>query len=126
MEIRKRILKYIDSKGISKYKFYQEIGVANGFLDKDGAIGSDKCEKISYQYPDLSLEWLITGKGEMLKIEEPASKENPMNEELLRRLFEKDDEIKELKREIKMLQSSTRGNTGDNVHRDRSKKIVAE
>jgi hypothetical protein len=66
MNIRARILQYIEFKGISKYKFYQETGFSNGFLDKDGAIGTDKCEKIRYQYPDLSLEWLITGNGEML------------------------------------------------------------
>ena len=76
MAIRQRLLKYIDSKGISKYKFYQEIGVANGFLDKEGNIGSDKCEKISYQYRDLSLEWLITGNGPMLKNNAVAYKEN--------------------------------------------------
>jgi phage repressor protein C with HTH and peptisase S24 domain len=67
MEIRKRILKYIESKGISKYKFYQDTGFSNGFLDKKGSVGSDKCEKISYQYPDLSIEWLITGQGYMLR-----------------------------------------------------------
>jgi len=65
--IRQRIIKYLDYKGVSKYKFYKDTGLSNGFLDKEGAIGSDKCEKISYQYPDLSLEWLITGYGEMLK-----------------------------------------------------------
>lgn len=65
--IRKRILQFIEYKGDTKYKFYQKTGFANGFLDKEGNIGSDKCEKICYEYPDLSLEWLITGKGEMLK-----------------------------------------------------------
>lgn len=77
MTIRKRILEYIDNKGISKYKFYQEIGVSNGFLDKDGSIGSDKCEKISYQYQDLNLDWLITGKGNMLKSEEKQEERVP-------------------------------------------------
>lgn len=66
MDIRERILLYLENKGISKYKFYQKIGVSNGFLDKNGSIGSDKCEKISYQYPDINIEWLITGRGNML------------------------------------------------------------
>jgi len=64
--IRKRILQYLELKGISKYKFYQITGLSNGFLDKDGAIGSDKCEKICYEYTDISIVWLITGKGSML------------------------------------------------------------
>lgn len=63
--IRERIIKYLEKKGISKYQFYKDTGLSNGFLDKEGSIGSDKCEKISYQYPDLSLLWLITGKGDM-------------------------------------------------------------
>jgi hypothetical protein len=41
--------------------------ISNGFLDKEGSIRSDICEKISYQYSDINLEWLITGNGEMFK-----------------------------------------------------------
>lgn len=66
MTIKERVLQYIDYKEVSKYKFYKEIGVANGFLDKPGAIGSDKCEIISSHYSDVNLTWLITGKGEMI------------------------------------------------------------
>lgn len=62
-----RIKKYIDYKGISKYRFYKDTGLSNGFLDKNENIGSDKCEIIIDLYPDLSLEWIITGRGEMLK-----------------------------------------------------------
>lgn len=65
--IRERILQYIESKNISKYHFYQITGFSNGFLDKEGSIGSDKCERIIYSFPDLNLEWLITGKGSMLR-----------------------------------------------------------
>lgn len=67
MNIRQRILQYLENKNISKYKFYQKTGISNGFLDKEGSIGSDKCEIICYQYPDLSPEWLLTGNGPMLK-----------------------------------------------------------
>lgn len=76
MNTRERILKYIESKGISKYRFYKDIGLSNGYLDKEGNVGSDICEKISYQYKDLSIEWLITGKGEMLKMYKDDYKDN--------------------------------------------------
>jgi hypothetical protein len=66
MEIRKRILQYLEYRGISRYQFYKEIGVSNGFLDKEGAIGSDKCEKICYQYTDLDPLWLILERGKMI------------------------------------------------------------
>lgn len=76
MNTRERILKYIESKGISKYRFYKDIGLSNGYLDKEGNVGSDICEKISYQYKDISIEWLITGKGEMLKMYKDNYKDN--------------------------------------------------
>lgn len=68
-----RILEYLDYKGISKYKFYKKTGLSNGFLDKGENIGSDKCEIIIYQYPDMNIEWLIMGKGPMIKKEYPSS-----------------------------------------------------
>lgn len=62
-----RIQQYIKNKGISKYKFYQQSGLSNGALDKGENIGSDKCEKILYAFPDLNSDWLLTGRGSMLK-----------------------------------------------------------
>jgi repressor LexA len=67
MSIRERILQYLKYKNVTRYRFYKETGLSNGFLDKEGAIGSDNCEKICYQYPDLSADWLILGVGEMIK-----------------------------------------------------------
>lgn len=64
--IQERIIKYLDFKGISKYKFYKETGISNGFLDKKGSIGTDKCEIICSYYIDLNPTWLITGNGDML------------------------------------------------------------
>jgi repressor LexA len=76
-----RVIKYLEYKGISKYKFYKKTTLSNGFLDKARNIGSDKCEIISICYPDLNIEWIITGKGSMLKNEDEKAinhKEKPM------------------------------------------------
>jgi len=67
MKINERILQYLELKDISKYRFYQITGLSNGFLDKKGNIGSDKCEIICSHFIDLSAEWLLTGNGKMLK-----------------------------------------------------------
>ncbi|WP_099463434.1 S24 family peptidase [Parabacteroides provencensis] len=66
MGVVQRLQQFIDTKGISKYRFYQETGLSNGSLDKGENIGSDKCEKIIYAYPNLSVDWLMTGRGNML------------------------------------------------------------
>jgi len=66
LTIKNRVIQYLNFKGVSKYQFYKETGLSNGMLDKPGAIGSDKCEIIYSQYPDINLEWFLSGKGEML------------------------------------------------------------
>jgi hypothetical protein len=63
-----RILQYINYKGISKREFYANTGLSNGFLDKASSIGSDKLEKIISAYPDLSLVFVVTGKGALLNV----------------------------------------------------------
>ncbi|MEA4935799.1 MAG: hypothetical protein VB102_04055 [Paludibacter sp.] len=70
MLIRERIIQYLFLKGISRYRFYKETGLSNGFLDKEGAINSDNCEKICSCYKDLNPEWLLMGTGEMLRYAE--------------------------------------------------------
>ena len=62
-----RILQIIDYKGINKSIFYKETGLSNGFLDKVKDIGASKLELILNSYPEIDMEWLLTGKGEMLK-----------------------------------------------------------
>jgi hypothetical protein len=74
MGINERIIQYLVSKSITKYRFYKETGLSNGFLDKKGNIGSDKCEIIAKCYPDLNIEWAITGNGYMFKNEVACNK----------------------------------------------------
>lgn len=65
--IKKRILEYIDYKGVSKYKFYQDSGITRGVLDKKGGIAEDNVAKFVAYEPNINLEWLILGQGKMLK-----------------------------------------------------------
>lgn len=65
--ITNRILQLIEHKGINKNKFYIKTGLSNGFLDKVKDIGASKIEQILNSYPDINPEWLLTGKGDMLK-----------------------------------------------------------
>lgn len=67
--MKERILQFIEYKRLSKNKFYKETGLSNGILDKQGGISSDSLEKIYCVYPEINLDWLLTGKGEMLKKE---------------------------------------------------------
>lgn len=68
-----RVLKIIDLKNINKNIFYRETGLSNGFLDKVKDIGSSKIEHILNAYPEINPEWLLTGRGEMLRGKQEAS-----------------------------------------------------
>lgn len=65
--IKKNILQFIEYKGISKYKFYQETGITRGVLDQDNKMSEENTAKFLAYYPEVSAEWLITGKGSMIK-----------------------------------------------------------
>ncbi|MCD0473012.1 S24 family peptidase [Flavobacterium sp. EDS] len=64
--ITDRILQLIKYKRISRRKFYIETGLSNGFLDKVKDIGVSKIEHILNAYPEVSMEWLLTGNGDMI------------------------------------------------------------
>lgn len=66
-----RLYKLVDIKGDSIYRLSKEIEVSNGYFSKqkqsNGALSSNIIEKIVSYYPDLDANWLLTGKGSMLK-----------------------------------------------------------
>ena len=71
MNTVKRIKCFIDYKGISVRKFEETVGFSNGSFAsqyrKNKTIGVDKVENILHLFPEINPEWLLTGKGEMLK-----------------------------------------------------------
>ncbi|MCD9575470.1 S24 family peptidase [Flavobacterium soyae] len=62
-----RIREYLDYKGITKYKFCNDLGFSNKFLDNSSNMGTDKACKILHHYPEINSEWLLTGNGAMIK-----------------------------------------------------------
>jgi len=67
MGAKDNLLNYLKIKSITKNDFYKKTGLSNGFLDKNNNITSNNIEIIISSFSDLSLEWFITGKGDMLK-----------------------------------------------------------
>lgn len=67
MSDKERIKQYLEYKGISKNKFYSQTGLSIGFLDSGSSLGVDKARIIINKYPDISLNWLIMGIGDMLR-----------------------------------------------------------
>ncbi len=73
--IKNRILDFIKNRGVTVAEFERNVALSNGYINnfKD-SIGSDKLNNIAQYYPDLNINWLITGKGEMLKSDIPEPK----------------------------------------------------
>ena len=66
--MRERLIAFIGYLGISIRKFEASVGLSNGFVKNiTGNITLRSEFKISQAYPDLNMNWLLTGEGEMLK-----------------------------------------------------------
>ena len=64
--IKRNILRYLESKGISQYQCYKDTGITRGVLGPSTGISEDNLIKFLNHYKDVSIEWLITGEGDML------------------------------------------------------------
>jgi len=66
-----RLLEFLKQQNLSPYTFERTCGIANGYLKKQekgkGSIGSEILEKIILRYQHLSVHWLVTGRGSMLR-----------------------------------------------------------
>lgn len=65
--VKQRLLDFIYYLRISQAEFCDRIGVSNSYVCTiRKGISSDKLAKIKDAYPALNIEWLLTGKGNML------------------------------------------------------------
>ena len=70
-KMNSRILQFLAAENISQSQFADTLGVARAgvshIISGRNKPGFDFLEKIAHNYPDLSLEWLVTGKGRMYR-----------------------------------------------------------
>lgn len=128
MGVVQRLNQFIEIKGISKYKFYQKTGLSNGALDKGDNLGSDKCEKIYYAFPEINLVWLLTGQGEMItsapiSVSAPQEADNSflynMYKEKEEKVEAQAEQIGALKQMIRQLEEKIEG-LQQSIHPDTS------
>lgn len=70
--IKERIVQLIETKRVPKEKFFSDMGVTSAnFRGKARStpVNSDVIANIFAAFPDVNLEWLIAGKGQMFKPE---------------------------------------------------------
>lgn len=86
--IKQRILFFAGTLGISKRDFYAKIGVSRGTLESKTGITEDVITKFFATYPEVSVEWLMTGEGEMLKNSPSCKEKKQENSDLVERIPE--------------------------------------
>lgn len=101
-QIQNRIKEYIDNKDISVREFCRKIGVSPSFLSRDAEIASDKLLNIVNAFPEISIDWLVTGKGKMIRGELDPLEGNKDENDILKELLEGcNNQIDELKKLLK-------------------------
>ena len=80
-DFKKRLLSYVEGHlGTSVRAFEESCGLTNGTIGSIKVKGPsvDVLMKISYKNPDLNLNWLVAGKGPMLRTSLPSSSQIPL------------------------------------------------
>lgn len=68
LTVKDRIIKYLEYKQINRSEFSRQIGVSATYIGSmRESIHPDKLKCIAVKFPDLNIEWLLTGNGTMLK-----------------------------------------------------------
>lgn len=68
MNINDRTKIFVKSQAITVKAFERSIGASNGYVNNiSRSISLEKIDLIVEKYPILNIEWLLTGKGDMIK-----------------------------------------------------------
>lgn len=85
-DITDRIKEIINYKQLNVSSFESKIGASNGQIAKaiarKSALKSDLLDNILEFCPEINANWLVTGKGEMLRHEAPTATTEPRNDTL--------------------------------------------
>lgn len=66
---------FITYMGLCNKRFEETCGLSNGFVSKVGeTIRTDSIKLISKAFPDLNIDWLVHGRGDMIKIQVEGNK----------------------------------------------------
>ena len=108
--VKERLMKYLYKKDIKSNYFCSKIGVSAAFISSMiKSIQPDKLYSIAVNFPDLNIEWLLTGQGNMLrKSYENVNKEDMELSDVVKKFQNqielKDQEISILKKRIEELE----------------------
>lgn len=69
MTVKERIKVFLSHLGIGQNAFEAKVGWSNGYIYNTNNFSAAKILDVIKEYPLLNVDWLITGRGEMLLTE---------------------------------------------------------
>lgn len=100
-EIKDRIIEYLKINGITKQDFCKETGISYANMvgkSLKSELGGEQISSIFMKFPNINPDWLILGKGEMLRGSIPETPSDGTIAMLL-------EQIKDLARDVGRLQA---------------------
>lgn len=92
-----RFLQYLEYNAISENRATKECALSQGIIHqaKSGKsdLGAKSIDKILIKYQDINREWLLTGRGEMLKKNMSESETVSIDREILRTIISQQETI---------------------------------
>lgn len=71
LTVGERLDLFIQSLGLGRYQFEMKCGLSQGYVNNiRNSPHPDKLKRIANVYPELNIEWLMIGRGEMLHSKE--------------------------------------------------------
>lgn len=84
MTVKERIKIVIKHYNLTVSAFEKSLNASNGYVNSiSKSIGLDKITLILEKYSDINIEWLLSGKGEMLKSHQKSDLDSYSVDELL-------------------------------------------
>lgn len=112
--IKERLISIAEFEGLSIRAFEERCGLGRGNISNMGpnsAIGSDKLTKILDTFPDIDLNWILTGVEQ--KPVDGTDVWEGTNSLLLDKVIKQAEEIGRLKERIKQLEQRLEKTAGD-------------
>ena len=82
--IKQRILHFFGTLGISKRDFYSKTGISRGTLESKTGITEDVLTKFFTTFPEVSIQWVMTGVGNMTENTKDFAPRQDINPDLVK------------------------------------------
>lgn len=80
MDIKERFDAFISYKGLSRRRFQNIIEVSNSYIQNiSKGISNEVLNRISIRFPELNIDWLVRGEGEMIIGEEQKKQDKAVS-----------------------------------------------